>query len=59
MSRRKKKSNNANCETCFNCIPIGEGDHICDECGGESVLVISDYIPTDDYLKCGGHYYED
>lgn len=59
--RRKRKVNishpEACCLTCFNCIPVGEGDHICSECG-EPVVVISDYAPAEDYLKCGGEYYE-
>lgn len=58
---RKRKSNitrsEASCLTCSNCIPIGEGDHICNECG-ELVIVISDYAPAEDYLKCGGKYFE-
>lgn len=60
--RRKKKIDipypEANCLTCSNCIPIGEGDYVCNECG-EPVIVISDYAPTDDYLKCGGKLHED
>lgn len=54
MSRKKK---NVCCEYCGNCIPIGEGDHVCNECG-EPVIVISDYEPAEDYLKCGGKYFE-
>lgn len=45
------------CLTCSNCIPIGEGDHICNECG-EPKMVISDYAPTEEYMVCGGSQYE-
>ena len=42
------------CETCSNMIPIGSGDHICADCGGKPVIVVSDYQPTNDYFKCNG-----
>ena len=46
------------CETCGNLIPIGEGDHICDECcgsdGSPSALVLEEYAPGEDYFACGG-----
>ena len=29
----KKKNKNACCECCSYCVPIGEGDHICDAKG--------------------------
>ena len=58
---RRKKINvshlEACCLTCSNCIPIGEGDHICNECS-EPVIVISNYAPTEEYLKCGGICFE-
>lgn len=47
----------ANCLTCINSIPIGKGEHVCTECG-TPVIVISDYAPSDDYLKCGGSKFE-
>lgn len=51
----------ANCETCDNCIAIGEGDHICYEVksdnGNPATVVISNYAPTKDYLKCCGKKY--
>ncbi|NLD11688.1 MAG: hypothetical protein GX671_08070 [Clostridiales bacterium] len=40
---------NKRCEECANCLPIGEGDHICDK---TNKLVIEEYIPTDDYGFC-------
>ena len=39
------------CEGCSHCLPIGEGDHICDK-NGVPVIVLSEYIPTEDYLCC-------
>lgn len=56
MSKKNKKI--ATCETCDNCVPIGEGDHICYECG-EPKMVISDYSPTNEYLSCGGKRYDE
>lgn len=59
MAKKKRKA--PTCETCDNCIAIGEGDHICYEVksddGNPAVVVISDYLPTKDYLKCGGKKY--
>ena len=56
--KNKKHKKCSGCEYCENLIPIGEGDHICLECGDESVMVISEYIPTDDYLACKGKCFE-
>ncbi len=51
------------CESCSNLIAIGEGDHICYEVksadGTPAIMPISDYMPTDDYLKCGGSKWEE
>ena len=59
MAKKKKKV--AACETCDNCIAIGEGDHICYEVksddGEPAIMPISEYSPTNDYLKCGGKKY--
>lgn len=52
-----KKKKNAQCECCANLVAIGEGDYVCYECG-QPVMPISDYMPTDEYLKCGGCKYE-
>ena len=49
---REKNGSGRLCENCGNLIPIGEGDHICDAEIGR--MPLSDYIPTDDYLWCGG-----
>lgn len=38
------------CSTCANCICIGEGDFICDV--DEPILVMEDYIPTEDFCCC-------
>lgn len=51
MRKNKCKS----CDMCVNCLPIGEGDHICEEEIGKFVL--EDYAPTDDYFWCGGKYF--
>lgn len=58
-SRRKRKTqfSKADCTRCSNCIPMGEGDHICAECE-ELVIVIAGYVPTEDFLKCGGSRFE-
>lgn len=39
------------CEYCSHCLPIGEGDHICDK-NGVPVMVLVEYAPTEDYLCC-------
>lgn len=57
----KKKRQIAACETCDNCIAIGEGDHICYEVKSDdekpAIMPISEYVPTNEYLKCGGKKY--
>lgn len=55
MSNKKKKRNGT-CETCCHCIPIGEGDHICDKTDIPE-LVIEAYTPGEKYLWCGGKKY--
>lgn len=37
------------CEECSKCIPLGEGDHLCDEL---MELVIVGYMPTEEYGNC-------
>ena len=44
------------CLNCDHCIPIGEGDHWCDEC---LVMVLDEYEPTDDYYSCNGKEWEE
>ena len=53
MANRSRKSRNDNrsCENCGNCIPLGEGDHLCDV---NDTMVIEEYQPTDNYIWCGG-----
>lgn len=56
MTKQKKKSHqhgdvNMICEYCSHCLPIGEGDHICDK-NEVPVIVLSEYAPTEDYLCC-------
>lgn len=59
MAKKKKKV--ATCETCDNCIAIGEGDHICYEAksddGNPAIMPISEYATTNEYMKCGGKKY--
>ena len=38
-------------ETCDHCIALGEGDFACDK-DDKYVLVVENYIPTDDVLYC-------
>ena len=58
MTKKKnnKKYKDAMCQYCDNLIAIGEGDHICLECG-EPKMVLADYLPTDEYLACGGKHF--
>ena len=57
LNLRKKPKNKCNksCTTCSNCIPIGEGDHLCDVL---MELVLDEYSPTDNFYGCGGSSYE-
>ena len=56
MAKNKKsKARGCCCETCINLVPIGEGDHICDE--DPMKMVLEDYAPTDDYSWCQGKKY--
>lgn len=43
MSRRKKKAkpDNRCCENCVNCLPVGDGDHICNM--DPSKVVLEEY----------------
>lgn len=45
------------CWTCDSLIPIGEGDHLCEayqDKTGCPLMVIADYMPTDEFMGCGG-----
>lgn len=53
---KKKKKINKCCETCGQFLPIGEGDHICEE---SLLMVVSGYEPTEDYFQCGGRKWEE
>ena len=46
-----KKKKIAMFEYCANLAAVDEGDQICYECR-QPVMPISDYTPTDEYLKC-------
>lgn len=54
---KKKKKNCTGCEMCSHCIPIGEGDHICDAQDVPRVI-IEEYAPADGYLWCHGKYFD-
>lgn len=61
MSRRKKKyvpreKKPRGCESCSHCIPIGEGDHLCDEF---NEIVLDEYCPSENYLMCNGRCWEE
>ena len=47
--RTKKIKKTKDCLYCDSCLPIGEGDHYCDE---ENVIVIEDYVPNENYCCC-------
>lgn len=51
MSKKKRKKAvvKKDCLSCEHCIPIGEGDHWCDE---TQEIVIEDYIPNENYRCC-------
>lgn len=40
----------------MNFIPIGEGDHICED---NLLMVMSEYEPTENYFRCGGRKWEE
>lgn len=54
---KKQKRQEAACECCQNCSPIGDGDHICESELERAVLV--DYEPTSDYLWCNGRLFQE
>ena len=43
------------CELCDECIPIGEGDHLCTL--EEPKVIIENYQPTAEYYWCKGKYF--
>lgn len=54
---KKKKKVCKCCETCVNFLPIGEGDHICEE--DPTIMPVSGYEPTEDYFQCGGRKWKE
>jgi hypothetical protein len=54
--KKRQKVACASCECCDYLDPIGEGDHICDKADYPKI-VLADYLPTDDYLWCGGKHF--
>lgn len=53
MGKKKKKEHN--CHDCENAMYICEGDYICDLAPAK--LVISDWIPTENFNMCNRHKY--
>ena len=47
----KKKNINVDCEHCSECEYVGEGTFICMS-NMPPVIVIEDFIPTEDFGKC-------
>lgn len=45
---------------CDECMYIGEGDFVCslhlDD--PDRAMVVEDWVPTENYLQCGGNPYE-
>ena len=56
MKKKKNTKCPKICNTCVNCVYIGEGDFICDI--AEPVLVMEDFTPTDEFMLCQGSEYE-
>lgn len=55
MSKKKekhpaKKTRACDPAVCDECQYIGEGDFVCMK--GDPVLVIDEWVPTDQYLRC-------
>lgn len=48
-----KLRNEKNCMNCMACVPIGGGDHICDEAAAPC-LVLEGYAPSDAFMWCEG-----
>ena len=45
----KKIKKPKDCFHCDHCLPIGEGDHFCDEV---NEIVIEGYVPNEKYCCC-------
>lgn len=50
--KKKKKQKTKSCFGCDCCLPIGEGDHLCDEI---MEIVLCDYEPTEHFGGCVRH----
>ena len=46
----EQENNIDDCLNCKYCLPIGEGDHICEK--NPHKMVLEDYTPTDDFNWC-------
>lgn len=51
----EQENNIDDCLNCKHCLPIGEGDHICEE--NPHKIVLEDYTPTDDFNWCKSKNY--
>lgn len=60
MKRKHNSNRNTHkcCMDCEHCIPIGGGDHICDEAEADEAFVIEEYMPGDSYMWCRGKRFE-
>lgn len=50
--------NNKDCDSCGNCVYIGEGDFAC-IVKETAVLVKEDFIPNECFLSCEGKRWEE
>ena len=60
-NRHKSKKKVIQCTECTHCLPMGEGDFLCDEwdkMAEEPIVVIADYVHTSDFAMCNGKYFE-
>jgi hypothetical protein len=58
MGRKINTSENYCCNHCEHCLPIGEGDHICDAYEIPA-LIIDNYVPNENFNKCEGELWEE
>ncbi len=52
--KSKRGNQSCDCFNCGNCMYLGDGDYLCD---AETAIVVSDFIPSEDFLCCGGKRY--
>ena len=54
--RKKPMSKTVRCDSCTHCVYIGEGAYMCDM---NNDIVISDWVPTEEYYSCEGVHYDE